>query len=151
MQSMVTSRMRCAADCMWTHQSQQPDFSPSCFLTSVQTNIMINRLHKHLSFHSKMSFMPDACEPFHARLAAYQHVQSLLLFVQTVDDVCLHPVCQYTAACCRFYSATCSDRFCSTCCAQIPVAVVDSEIRVADFRQMALLCVINLMNLKLTE
>jgi len=145
--------MRCAADCMWTHQSQQPDFSPSCFLTSVQTNIMINRLHKHLSFHSKMSFIKICLTPASLFTRAWLHINMYKVCCCSCRPwtTCLHPVCQYTAACCRFYSATCSDRSCSTCCAQIPVAVVDSEIPVADFRQMALLCVINLMNLKLTE
>ena len=51
--------------------------------------------------------------------------------------------------CCRFYSATCPDWFSSISCAEIPVAVVQSEIRVANFRQVAPFYVVNLMRLKL--
>jgi len=46
-------------------------------------------------------------------------------------------------------SATCPDWFCSTSYAEIPVPVVESEIRVADFSRWRH-CVINLMRLKLT-
>jgi len=40
----------------------------------------------------------------------------------------------------QFYSATCPDCFCSTFYAEIPVAVIKSEILVADSLQVAPLC-----------
>jgi len=89
--------------------------APSYFLTSAQTNILINRLHKHHSFHSKMSLMcppfcckthsrrrhhslmPDACETFrHASL--YTKSPSSLLLCKQADRGRPLPVFQYTAA-----------------------------------------------------
>jgi len=43
--------------------------------------------------------------------------------------------------CCRFYSATCPDWFCSISYAEIPVADINSEIQFADLRQVMPLCV----------
>jgi len=61
----------------------------------------------------------------------------------TVDDLYL-PVFRYTgtAAAVDFIQQSVQ-----TCSAEIPVAVAESEIRVADFLHVAPLCVINLMRL----
>jgi len=53
--------------------------------------------------------------------------------------------------CCRFYSTTCPDKFCSMFYAEIHVVVVESKRRVADFRQVVPLCVINLIRSELTD
>jgi len=58
----------------------------------------------------------------------------LLLFRQTVDDPCLS-IFLYTAAV-EFIQQPGEDWFCSAYSAEIPVAVVESEILVADFRQV---------------
>jgi len=42
--------------------------------------------------------------------------------------------------CCQFYSATWPHCSCSTSYAEIPEEIVESEIRVADFRKLTLLC-----------
>jgi len=78
--------------------------------------------------------MPDACETFreicHASPSLHikSPTNSLLLFRQTVDGVCLS-VFRYTAA--VQPGQTGSAQY------QIPVTVVESEMRVADFRQVA--------------
>ena len=43
--------------------------------------------------------------------------------------------------CCRFYSATCPDWFCSMSYTEIPAADINSEIQFADFRKVMPLCV----------
>jgi len=48
-------------------------------------------------------------------------------------------------------SATYPDWFSSTYYAERSAAVVDSEIRIADFRQVAPLCVVNVMNIELSD
>jgi len=53
--------------------------------------------------------------------------------------------------CGRSYSATCPEWFCRTFYAEISVVVVESEIRDADFRQVAPHCVINLTRQELRD
>jgi len=55
----------------------------------------------------------------------------------------------YRDRCCRFYSTTCPDS--CTSYVEIPVAVVGSIIRFADFRQVAPLCVIDVINMELAD
>jgi len=50
--------------------------------------------------------------------------------------------------CYRFYSATCPVWMCSIFDAEISAAVVECEIRVVHYRQVAPLCVINLITLE---
>jgi len=76
-----------------------------------------------------------------------EQAQYSLLFRQTVDGL-YFPVFR-ALCCCRFYSTSWPDWFCSTSCAEISVVVVESEIHVADVRQVALLCVINFTRLEL--
>jgi len=128
-----------------------------CFLTSVQTFWKIDCTHtafkdmldvsavvlQSVLRRRHHSLMLHACETIRQ---ASLHIKcptnnSLLLFKQTVDGLYL-PV--FPIYCCsRFYSATCPDWFCWTSYTQIPAAVVESEIRVADFRQVAPLYVVN--------
>ena len=96
------------------------------------------------------SLMPDASEPFrHARcISSLQQAQSAAVQADRGQPLSsgLSIHCS-----CRFYSATWPDWFCSTSYAEIPVVVIESEIRVADFHQMARLSVINLIRLKLKD
>jgi len=77
--------------------------------------------------------------------AESENAQRLLLIRQTVDGLCL-PVFRYTVAV-DFIQYT--EWFCSTFYAEVPAAVVESEIRVADFRRVAPLCAINFMRSEL--
>jgi len=83
---------------------------------------------------------------FAADQVANQQAQSLLLFKHTVDSLYLS-VFWYTSVDFIQHSAACPDWFCWTSYVEIPVALVESEC----FRQVALLCVISLMNLELTD
>jgi len=62
--------------------------------------------------------------------------QTLLLFRQTADGLLSSRLSIHCS--CQFYTATHpEDWFCSVCYAEIPVAVIKSEIRVADFCRVA--------------
>ena len=98
------------------------------------------------------SLMCDVCETFrHASLRVKSPTGTKFHAVQEADRGRPLSSCRSTYCRSQFYSATCTYWFCSISYAEIPVAVVESEIRIAYFRQVAPLCVINLMNSGLTD
>ena len=98
----------------------------------------------------RYSLMPDACETFrHASLHIKSPTCTTFAAVQVDRGRPLSPRL-LIHCCCRFYSATYPGLVCSTFYAEIPVVVVETEIRVAGFRRVAPLCVINFMRLELT-
>jgi len=108
------------------------------YLKIIVSSILLQSAFKITSPFSDASFLRD----FLPRLAAYQVSNSTkFAAVQADRGQSVFPS----------YPATCPDWFCSTSYAEIRVAVTESEIWVADFRQMALVCVTQLMNLELTD
>jgi len=84
----------------------------------------------------------DACDTFcHASLHIKSPTRTKFAAVQADRG---WPVSSRISIQCWFPSATSPYWLCSTSCVEIIVAVVESEIRVADFRQVAPLVVINL-------
>ena len=65
-----------------------------------------------------------------------QQAQCLLLSRQTWTTSIFPSFDTQAHCCCSFHSATCPDWFCSTFYVEIPVAIVESEIQVGDFRHV---------------
>ena len=100
--------------------------------------------HLLIGTHARLSATPRC-------ISSLQQAQSLPLFKQTVNGFGL-PVFRYIAAVdfIQQPGPTCS-ALCLTPYAEIPVAVVESKIWVADFHQVAPLCIIKLTNTKFTD
>jgi len=137
---------------------------PSCFLTAVQTLWKIDCKNVILSFKDMFDVLTvllqnafEMTSPFTWKIFCHAslHKKTQLVTLTSTKFAAVQadrgrPLSsRLLIHCwCRFYSAVWSDWFCSTSYAEIPVAVVESEIRVAYFSQVSPLCVIKSMNIE---
>jgi len=109
---------------------------------------------KNHSWRWDHSLMPEACETLcHASLHSKSPTSTKFPAVEADRGRPLSSLLS-THWCYRFYSATYRHMFCSIFYAEIPVVGLEVEceisLRVVEVRQVAPLCVLNLMKLQLT-